>query len=87
MSLTTHIGFGPFRLGDFLPGELFARFDGSLARVSDPQPPARVDHVEVWTSYGTVNAQRQWLHETAVAYAISEEQAWGIERRRKGAEP
>jgi hypothetical protein len=85
VSLTTHIGYGPFHLQDFLPGEMFARFDGSLAKVCDPQPIGRPDHVHVWTSYDTSNAQRIWLHKTAQAYAISEEQGWGIERRRKGA--
>lgn len=86
MSLTTHLGYGPFRLGDFLPGELFARYDGSLARVCDPQPPGRPGYLRVWIAYGTSNAERTWLHKTALAYAISEEQAWTIERRRKGEE-
>ena len=53
MSLTTHIGYGPFRLSDFLAGELFARFDSTLARVCDPQPPGRPDHVQVVTDFGT----------------------------------
>lgn len=84
MSLTTHIGYGPFALKDFLPGELFARFDSSLARICDPQPSGRPDHIRVWTDFGTSNAQRTWLHCTAQAYAISEEQAWTIQRRKKG---
>jgi hypothetical protein len=83
MSLTTHIGYGPFQLADFAVDELFARYDGSLARVCDPQPAGRPDHIYVWTNYGTSNAERVWLHKTARAYAISEEQGWAIERRRK----
>ena len=84
MSLTTHIGFGPFYLEDFLPGEYFARFNADLAKVCDPQPLGRPDHIYVWTAYRTSNAERVWLHRTAQAYALNEEQAWIIERRRKG---
>lgn len=84
MSLTTHIGYGPFRLEDFEPGELFARFDSSLATVCDPQPAGRPDFVQVRTNQRTSNARKEWLHKTAQAFAISEEQAWTIERRRKG---
>lgn len=84
MSLTTHIGYGPFQLQDFLPGEYFARFDGSLARVCEPQPVGRPDHIHIWTSCNTSNAERVWLHKTAQAYALSEEQGWAIERRRQG---
>lgn len=87
MSLTTHLGYGPFQLADFAPDELFARHDGSLARVCDPQPAGRPDHICVWTGYGASNAERVWLHKTALAYAISEEQAWVIERRRKETGP
>lgn len=83
MTLTTHLGYGPFRLEDFAIGDLFARYDGGLARVCDPQPAGRPDHILVWTAYGTSNAQREWLHRTALAYAISEEQGWSIERRRR----
>ena len=82
MSLTTHLGYGPFHLGDFLAGELFARFDGALARVADPQPPGRPNYVQVWTSYGTANAGRIWLHRTALAYALDDEQVRTIELRR-----
>lgn len=85
MSFTTHIGYGPFHLSEFLPGELFARFDSSLARVCDPQPAGRPDFVQVWTDYETSNARKEWLHKSAQAFAISEEQAWAIERRKKGA--
>ena len=53
MSLTMHLGYGPFQLRDFRPGELFARFDGALARVCDPQPVGRPDYVQVWNWYGT----------------------------------
>ena len=84
MSLTTHIGYGPFHLENFRPGDLFARFDGSLARVCDPQPVGRPDFIQVWIDHGTSNARKEWLHKTAQAYAISEEQGWSIERRRKG---
>lgn len=87
MSRTTHLGYGPFHLGSFLPGQLFARFDGTLARVADPQPAGRPDYVQVWTSYGTANAERVWLHRTALAYAVDEEQAWAIERRKKRGNP
>ena len=83
MSLTTHLGYGRFQLADFAAGDLFARHDGSLARVCDPQPAGRPDHIYVWTNHGTINAERVWLHKSALAYAVSEEQAWAIERRRK----
>lgn len=82
MSLTQHIGFGRFQLRDFRPGELFSHFDGSLARVCDPQP-VLAEHVQVWVDYGTSNARKELLHGTALAHAISEEQAWAIERRRQ----
>ena len=85
MSLTTHLGYGRFQLTDFAVGDLFARHDGSMARVCDPQPAGRPDHIYVWTNYGTTNAERVWLHKSALAYAVSEEQAWTIERRRKEA--
>ncbi len=87
MSATTHIGFGPFTLNDFEPGDLFARFDSSLAKVCDPQPAlGHPDHIQVWTDFGTANSRKEWLHKTAQAYAISEEQAWSIEeQRREGA--
>ena len=84
MSLTTHLGYGPFHLQDLLPGDMFARFDGSLAKVCDPQPSGRPDHIQVWTSYATSNAERQWLHRTALVYAESVEQAETIARRKKG---
>jgi hypothetical protein len=87
VSLTSHLGYGPFRLADFVAGDLFARYDGTLARVCDPQPAGRPDHICVWTQYGTSNAERTWLHRSLMAYAITEEQAWTIERRRKEQEP
>ena len=83
MSLTTHIGYGQFQLADFAPGDLFARFDSSLARVCDPQPFGRADYVQVWLDFGTSNARKDWLHRTAQAFAISEEQAWSIEEQKK----
>ena len=84
MSLTQHIGYGRYHLEDFLPGELFARYDGSLALVCEPQPfPPPTDHIQVWVDHGTSNARKVMLHRTALAYAATEEQAWMIERRRK----
>src|SRR5205085_1007496 len=35
---TTHIGYGQFHLEQFLPGEEFARYDGTLGKVCDSQP-------------------------------------------------
>jgi hypothetical protein len=84
MSLTHHIGCGRYCLEDFLPGELFARYDSSLGLVCDPQPfPPPADHIQVWIDHGTSNARKVMLHRTALAYAVREEQAWMIERRRK----
>jgi hypothetical protein len=86
MSLTHHIGYGRYKLENFLPGELFARYDGSLAVVCDPQPPAPpANRIQVWIDHGTSNARKEWLHKTALAYAVTEEQAWMIERRRADA--
>lgn len=84
MSLTSHIGYGPFHLVEFAPGELFARFDGSLAKVCDPQPAGRPEFIQVWTDFGNSNARKEWLHKTAQAFAISEEQGWSIHRRQRG---
>lgn len=82
--LTQHIGYGRFQLQDFSPGALFARFDGSLALVCDPQPtPPIRDRIQVWVDHGTSNARKEWLHKTALAHAVSEEQAMAIERRRQ----
>jgi hypothetical protein len=82
MSLTKHLGFGHFQLRDFAPGELFARYDGSLALVCNPQPEGS-EQIAVWLDYGTSNARRALLHQTALVYAITSEQAWTIEHRRK----
>ena len=82
MSLTTHIGYGPFQLQDFRPGEYFARFDCTLAKVIDRQPPGRPDHILVWNNHETSNAERLWLHRTALAYAVSAEQARMIAHRK-----
>ena len=38
MSSTQHIGYGRFHLEDFLPGEIFARFDGSLGMARTTAP-------------------------------------------------
>ena len=84
MSLTTHLGYGPFQLRDFRAGEAFARFDGSLARVCDPQPVERPGYIQIWNSCDTSNAERVWLHASALAYAVTEEMARRIERLRKG---
>ena len=82
--LTQHIGYGRFQLQDFSPGSLFSRFDGSLALVCDPQPKAPLmDRILVWVDHGTANARKEWLHQEALAHAISEEQAMAIERRRQ----
>lgn len=82
--LTQHIGYGRFQLQNFLPGELFARFDGSLALVCDPQPAqAPKDRIAVWLDHGTSNARKVYLHRTAQAHAVSEAQAWAIERQRQ----
>lgn len=81
--LTQHLGYGRFQLFQFLPGELFARYDGSLAIVCDPQPASRPkDRIHVRVDHGTSNSRKEWLHRTALAYAVSEEQAMAIERRR-----
>ena len=84
MALTTHLGYGRFQLADFQPSELFARFDGTLAKVADPQPPGRPDHILVWNNYETGHAERLWLHRTALAYAVSPEQARMLAQCMKG---
>ena len=81
MALTSHLGYGPFQLVDLRLGECFARFDGTLAKVADRQPPGRSEHVLVWNNHGTSNAERLWLHRTALAYAVSPDQARRIARR------
>lgn len=84
MSLMHHIGYGRFRLEDFLSDDLFARYDGSLALVCEPQPfLPPTDHIQVWVDHAASNARKVMLHRTALAYAVSEEQAWIVERRRK----
>jgi hypothetical protein len=77
------LGFGRFQLADFQPGECFARFDGTLARVANPQPAGRPDHVLVWINFKNSNAERLWLHRTALAYAVTPDQARMIARRTK----
>lgn len=83
MALTTHLGFGRFQLAVFQPGELFARFDGTLAKVIDPQPLGRPDHIFVWNNHNTSNAERLWLHRTALAYAVTAEQARIVAQRKE----
>jgi len=66
---------------------LFARHEGSLALVCHPQPfLAQADHIQLWVDHGTSNSRKVMLHRTALAYAVTEEQAWIIERRRKDAQ-
>jgi hypothetical protein len=81
MALTSHLGYGPFLLADLRLGECYARFDGTLSKVADRQPPGRADHILVWNNHGTSNAERLWLHRTALAFALSPEQARRISRR------
>jgi len=91
MSLTTHIGYGQFQLQDLLPGEEFARFDASLAKVCDKQPyrdwqpicnhPYLPDHFEVWINFRTSNAQKVFLHKTALVHALTRDQAQSIALR------
>ncbi len=93
MTHTTHLGYGPFTLEDLLPGEEFARFDGTLAKVCEHQPyrtlnpaPRQLhlpDHVLVWVHWRTSNAATVLLHRTACAYALSPEQAQRIGARAK----
>jgi len=53
MSLTSHLGYGPFRLDDS------SRETSSQGRLAlSPEsatrsPVARPDHVAIWSSYGT----------------------------------
>jgi len=91
MSLTQHIGYGRFQLQDLLPGEVFARFDGSLAKVCKEQPyrkpqaccnhPFLPDHFWVWIDWNTSNARKVFLHSTALAHAVTAEQARRIAGR------
>ena len=87
MALTFHLGYGRFQLADFQPGECFARFDGTLAKVADPQPPGRPDHILVWNNHKTSNAEQLWLHRTALAYAVSPEQARTLAQRQRKKDP
>lgn len=92
MSLTEHLGYGRFQLEDLLPGEEFARYNGTLAKVCEQQPyrelqrgcnqPFLPDHFWVWIDYGTSNARKTFLHRTALAHALTAEQARNIERRK-----
>ena len=95
--ITTHIGFGRFRLEQFCPGEFFARFDGTLCKVCERQPQRTLnptpphlllpDHLQVWIEWGTSNATKVYLHRTALAHAISVEQARLIEARERERRP
>ena len=85
MNLTTHIGYGTFRLQDFEPGEYFARFDGSLAQVCESQPYREhmPDHVQVRVDRHTANDRKIMLHKTARAHAIELDQAKTVQARKK----
>jgi hypothetical protein len=100
MSVTRHVGYGRFQLQDLLPGEHFARVDGTLAKVCEVQPyqqPSRAcnhpylpDHVLVWTGSGTFNAEKVLLHRTALVHAVTADHARRITariKRRKGEPP
>jgi hypothetical protein len=88
---TTHLGYGQFHLADLLPGEEFARYDGSPGKVCNRQPyrtlnptPQHLllpDHIQVWIDYGTSNARKVFLHRTALVRALCPEQARAIEAR------
>ena len=60
---------------------------GTLAKVIDPQPSGRPDHIYVWNNHNTSNAERLWLHKTALAYAVTAEQARALAKRTKGSRP
>ena len=87
MALTLHLGYGRYHLADFQPGECFARFDGTLAKVADRQPPGCPDHILVWNNHKTSNAEQLWLHRTALAYAVSPEQARTLAQRQRKKDP
>src|SRR5438132_12101887 len=93
MSLTQHLGYGRFQLADLLPGEQFARFDGSLAKVCHKQmhrtlnpTPGHLhlpDHIAVWINWDTSNATTVLLHCTTLVHALTPEQAKQIDARIK----
>ena len=61
--LTQHLGYGRFQLQDFELGAVVARFDGSLARICDPQPKVpNTDRIQVWVDHGTINARLKKVH-------------------------
>lgn len=93
MSLTYHIGYGCFHLEDLLLGEVFCRYDGSLAKVCERQPYRQLnpitksllmpDHFMVVIHYGTSNATKVMLHKHALVHAVTQKQARAIGRRLK----
>lgn len=87
MTLTTHIGYGSFQLRDLLPGEEFARFDGTPGRVSKQQPlrDHMPNHVAVWLDVTSLNARRVMLHGDALVHALTSEQACDLTQRAKSA--
>ena len=84
MNLTTHIGYGTFRLQDFEPGEYFARFDGSLAQVCESQPYREhmPNHVQVRVDRHGANDRKIMLHRTAQAHAVSLDEAKAVQVRK-----
>lgn len=87
----TLIGYGRFQLQDLLHGEEYCRFDGSRAKVCDEQPfrdahgccnhPYLPEHVLVWIDWTTSNARKVLLRRTALAHAVTPEQARRIAAR------
>lgn len=88
---TTLLGYGTFHLEWFSPGEQFCRYDGSIGEVCRHQPQHTLnasppqfllpDHVQVWTSVGTSNTMKGYLHRHAIVHAVTPEQALDIQRR------
>jgi hypothetical protein len=76
----TSLGFGTFRLRDFLPGEEYRASDGTLCRVYDVQPSHCI-YLRVWVSVNTANAMKVLRHPTAQAFATSPEQARRVVQR------
>jgi len=68
MIQTFLIGYGRFHLEQLLPGEEFARYDGSRGCV-DPHQPCTPEYIPVWIDLGTSNARRTLLHRHALVHA------------------
>jgi hypothetical protein len=80
MIQTFLIGYGQFHLDQLLPGEEFARYDGSRAKI-DPLTPPLGDYLTVWIDLNTSNARRVLLHRHALVHAWTAEQARMITAR------